>query len=87
MLGDDDALMWNYFQTTLELIDQFDSPDLFYTSALLYAYPQVLPEFPQGLLHRWGNAEFLEGKTDPYILDKKEVFEVVKKSLTFKSNV
>lgn len=84
MLGDDDGLMKGYFRTALNLIDQFDSPDLFYTSALLYAYPLVLPEFPKGLLHRWGNAEFLEGKTAPFILDKNEVTETVRKSLDFK---
>ena len=84
MLGDDDGLMHGYFSTALNLINQFDSPDFLYTSAFLYAYPNVLQDFPKGLLHKWGNAEFLEGKTDPFILEKNIAIETVKRSLNFK---
>lgn len=84
MLGDDDALMQGYFRTVINLLRDFDSPDLVYSSALLYAYPNVFPEFPQGLLHKWGNAEFLEGKTAPFLLDKAQAVDTVKRSLQFK---
>jgi glycosyltransferase involved in cell wall biosynthesis len=83
MLGDDDALMKGYFREVLKLLNQFDSPDLLYTSAFLYAYPGVFSDFPLGLVHQWGNAEFLEGKKEPYILDKSYVVEMVKRSLNF----
>lgn len=84
MLGDDDGLMQGYFKKVLNLINEFDAPDLFYTSAYLFAYPHVLSDFPQGLLNKWGNAEFLEGKTKPYILDQNKVLGTVKKSMQFK---
>ncbi|MBN9378565.1 MAG: glycosyltransferase [Chlamydiales bacterium] len=84
MLGDDDALMQGYFRTLLNLLKDFDSPDLVYSSALLYAYPGVVPGFPQGLLHKWGNAEFLEGKTRPFLLDKAQAVDTVQRSLQFK---
>lgn len=84
MLGDDDALMKNYFLEVTNLLNQFDDPDFLYSSALLYAYPSVIPEHPDGMLHRWGNAQFLEEKKDPYILDKMDAYRIVKKSMGFK---
>ena len=43
MLGDDDALLSGYFTRTRRLIADFDHPQLIYHSALLYAYPGVIP--------------------------------------------
>ncbi len=50
MLGDDDALMPHYFTKMAQVIAQYHSPDWIYTEAYEYAYPEVLPEHPEGLL-------------------------------------
>ena len=50
MLGDDDGLMRGHLSTMARLIEQFDTPDLIYTAAYIYAYPGVLPDHPEGYL-------------------------------------
>lgn len=84
MLGDDDCLMQGYFRITSNLIKEYHSPDLLYSSALLYCYPKVLQDEPQGYILKWGNASFLEGKKSPYILSKDEALSSVKQAMDFK---
>ena len=48
MLGDDDALLSNYFATIRRLVATFSQPDVIYHSAMLYAFPSVLPDAPEG---------------------------------------
>src|SRR6185436_12678649 len=43
MLGDDDGLLRDYFQSARRLIETFSYPELILTDALLYAYPGVVP--------------------------------------------
>jgi glycosyltransferase involved in cell wall biosynthesis len=50
MLGDDDALMPGYFEKLLAVIHEYNEPDWIYTEAYEYAYPNVLPAHPEGLL-------------------------------------
>jgi len=85
MLGDDDCLAKGYFRTTLKLLQQHNHPDMIYTGALLFLYPGVLSEIPQGHLHRWGNAAFLEGKKEPFLLDKSKSLLAVKAVMSFKN--
>ena len=47
MLGDDDCLMKGYFTAVHHLIQKNDHPDFIYNSAFLYAYPKVMPSFPE----------------------------------------
>ena len=49
MLGDDDALLSTYFSRTRRLIAEFDQPQVIYHNALVYAYPGVVPDEPDGL--------------------------------------
>lgn len=84
MMGDDDCLLQGYFNQTSDLIKTYQFPDLLYCSAYLYAYPNVFPEHPQGFLQKWGNALFLEGKDQPFLLKKEEAFNAVKAAMNFK---
>jgi len=84
MLGDDDCLMQGYFTTIHRLIEDFPSPDFIYTSAYLFAYPGVLPEFPKGFLQPYGYASFFRPSDDAYWLDRESAREVVDKSLNFR---
>lgn len=62
MLGDDDALLANYFARTRQLIGEFDHPEVIYHNALCYAYPGVVPEEPDGFLRSEGYAPFLKAR-------------------------
>lgn len=84
MLGDDDCLLSDFFKNSLNYITKFDKPDLIYSSALLYAYPHVFPDHPEGYTNIWGNACFLEGRKEPFIIDKQEAIRLVKETLNFK---
>ncbi len=84
MLGDDDALMKNYFSTMVDLLSKFPNPDFIYTGTFLYAYPNVLPWRPKGLLQKFGNASFLKDKKEPFWLTKNECQHLVKQTFNFK---
>jgi glycosyltransferase involved in cell wall biosynthesis len=87
MLGDDDALLQRYFTTMLDLIARFDQPDLIYTSALIYAYPGVLPENPDGYLHRHPGARFLQLEGAPFLLEKSQRIELVQEFMNFRMRI
>lgn len=86
MLGDDDAIVQGYFEEQLKYIVNFDYPDLIYTKAYQYVYPNVFPGKPDGYVIEWGNAIFLEGKTDPFLIEKNEARKLAKDALKFKAN-
>jgi glycosyltransferase involved in cell wall biosynthesis len=83
MLGDDDCLMKGYFSTINELIEKFPNPELIYSNAFQYAYPNTLPDCPHGRLLIWNNAIFLSGQSSPFWLTKKESSECVQKTFNF----
>lgn len=83
MLGDDDSLLKDYFTNCLALIQQYDSPDMLYVNALLYAYPNVLPNAPNGHLARLTPASFMIGKDAPFILNKTEALRCVNHVMNF----
>ena len=84
MLGDDDGLLGGYFRHALELFERFGVPDLVYSSGYLYAYPGVLPDFPDGMLHHYRNATFLQRGEDPFWFGHSEALRLVNDSLNFK---
>ncbi len=84
MLGDDDCLLQGYFTTIDRLIEEFSSPDFIYTSAYLYAYPGVLPEYPKGFLQPYGYASFFRPSDNAYWLDRDTAREVVNQSMNFR---
>jgi glycosyltransferase involved in cell wall biosynthesis len=84
MLGDDDCLMKGYFKTIHGLLETYTAPDFIYTSALLYAYPGVMPGFPDGFLNPYGRADFLKAAKEPFWLDKGQAVQYVNQSMNFK---
>lgn len=66
MLGDDDCLLKGYFKRMLQLLKDYPDPDFVYTSALIYAYPGVLPNHPEGFLQAFGNALFIHNKMESF---------------------
>lgn len=84
MLGDDDALVPGYFSTLLPKLREFDEPDVVYTGAYLYAYPNVMPGFPRGFLQPYGYASFLVGADAPFLLPRAEATRVVDEFCNFR---
>ncbi len=83
MLGDDDCLLKGYFKTCMSLLQQHNFPEMIYTSALNYVYPNVMPGNPQGHLMQWGYAPFLIEKRPPFILNKEEALRLAREILNF----
>ena len=84
MLGDDDCLMEGYFSTLRKIIEEYDSPDLIYTSAFLYAYPGVLPGCPEGFLRTYTQGRIFKSAQEPFWLEKAEAKSLAESSLNFK---
>jgi len=84
MLGDDDALLPGYVANLERLVEQFDGPDVIYTSALLLTLPGVDPAHPDGLLKPYGYAGFFAGATEPFILDPAVAREHVRAAMDFR---
>lgn len=84
MLGDDDCLMKGYFSTIRHLADTYKNPDFIYTKAFLYAYPDVIPETPNGFLKLYDWAPFYDSSDKPLLLDKKQALALVHNSMRFK---
>lgn len=84
MLGDDDGLMKGYFSRARDLIAKFAQPDLIYSSGYLYAYPGVLPKYPNGILHHYRNATFLQSENEPFLFPREKALQLVRDSLNFK---
>lgn len=84
MLGDDDGLMKGYFSTLRDIIEKFNVPDLIYTSAFLYAYPGVIPGFPDGFLRSYRSKKIYRSADKPFWLGKTVSEMLAKQSLNFK---
>lgn len=84
MLGDDDCLMQGYFSTLSKVIEEHDAPDLIYTSAYLYAYPGVMPDFPEGFLRSYSNAKIFRSAKESFWLERSESVELARYSADFR---
>jgi glycosyltransferase involved in cell wall biosynthesis len=84
MLGDDDALLPGYLSRMRALIERFSNPDAIYTGALLYAYPGVLPEVPEGYLQPNLHAPFFVGRDEPFMLARAEARALVQGAMDFR---
>jgi hypothetical protein len=84
MLGDDDALLPGYFSAMRRHLERFAEPDAIYTSAMLYAYPGVVPGEPDGYLQPYGYATFLKGATQPFALDPAVAHRLVRQAMDFR---
>jgi len=84
MLGDDDCLVQGYFRFVSGLVRKYRSPDCVYHKALVYAYPGVLPEFPDGYLRENACAAFFDGADSPFFLDPTIARALVADSMNFR---
>jgi glycosyltransferase involved in cell wall biosynthesis len=84
MLGDDDALLPGYFKTIRRLASDFSKPDLIYHSALLYAYPSVLPDAPEGYLKPYGYAPFFAEARQAFRLNRDVARAMVVAAMNFR---
>jgi len=85
MLGDDDGLMPGYIRRLRELVERFEEPDVVYSGAYIYAYPDVMPDDPQGYLQPYGYASFLRGRSEPFVLDPRVRRRLVKHAMHFRA--
>ena len=85
MLGDDDCLLPGYLRQIRQLAEKNGQPDLIYSAGYIYAYPGVVPGYPNGYLHRTGCAEFFAEQHQPFLLDRATARRMVDCSLRFQA--
>lgn len=84
MLGDDDALMDNYFEQCINIIENFNYPDMLNYAAYIYTQPNVIPQYPGGLLESTlKHYDYIKDLKKPEILSLKTREDLVQKSLKF----
>ena len=81
MLGNDDALLPGYFSGLRDTIDRFEQPDAVYTAALLYAYPGVLPNVPEGYLETQHAAPFFAGAHEPFMVASEKARDLARQAM------
>ena len=84
MLGDDDALLSSYFTKTRALIAEFGEPQVVYHNALVYAYPGVVPDAPNGFLRSEGYADFLRDADAPFVLEPARAAALARAAMHFR---
>lgn len=84
MLGDDDALLPGYVSRLRATVERFEDPDVVYGAAYLFAYPDVMPDFPDGYLMRYGHAQFLRKHAEPYVLTLDTQRDMVRHAMQFR---
>ena len=84
MLGDDDALLPGYFARIRATIEGFERPDAVYTGALLYAYPGVLPDVPEGYLKPQLTASFFADAREPFLLARDQAHDFARAAANFR---
>ena len=85
MLGNDDALLPGYFSALSETIERLSDPDAIYTAALLYAYPGVLPNVPEGYLEVQQYAPFFAGADEPFLLPPAAARELARDAMAMRA--
>lgn len=85
MLGDDDCLMPGYFTQMVQMLHEFENPDLIFTDANLFTYPGVIKEHPQGYF-RDRYIDYFQ-KQHPFILSRDDGDQIVKRSLAILQSV
>lgn len=84
MLGDDDALLGGYLRRMDRTILEFQEPDVIYTKSLLFTYPGVDPDHPDGFLMDHGCAEFFSGASRPFVLGREQALNAVRGTMSFR---
>jgi hypothetical protein len=83
MLGDDDGLLPGYFSHARQLILKHQQPEVLYTCALVYAYPGVLPDAPNGFVRSYEERSIFQDRKAPFMLLKEDASTFVDASLNF----
>lgn len=84
MLGDDDGLLHGCLSKLNSSISSFNYPDAIYSSAALFAYPNVLKDAPDGFLRLYTERPLFKNKNEPYILNRESAKSYVRYSLNFR---
>lgn len=86
MIGDDDALLPNYFTRCLEVIEQFENPDFLIYAGFIWGHANVLDKVPSGFLYDTKkNTHFLNNINKPEIFSLRHREYLAKLSLLVKS--
>lgn len=85
MLGDDDALLPGYLSRMRMLIERFDRPDAVYAGAYLFAYPDVLPDAPEGYLVPNLHAPFFDDRGDARLLETVQTRGLARAAANFRA--
>ncbi len=83
MLGDDDGLLPGYFRSLRKIVEAHNRPDLVYHSALLFAYPGVLPNRSDGFLQDYTGTGFVRRAPSPYRLPPSKARDLVRRAMRF----
>jgi glycosyltransferase involved in cell wall biosynthesis len=84
MLGDDDGLTPGYIAHARKLIAQFEQPDLVHTGALLFTYPGVDRNHPDGSLSPFVNAALFADATAPFAVTRERALAAVRSVMSFR---
>jgi len=81
MLGDDDALMPDYLSTVSTLVEEYEQPDLIFTDAYIFTYPQAILERPESRLR--SNCHQFFKRQDIFLLDRTAALFLVRQWMAF----
>ena len=84
MMGDDDALLPGYLTHMRDLVDRFEQPDMVYVGSLLFTYPNVDPNHPDGFLAPNSYAEFFGNSSEPFVVSHEQAVTMVRRSMDFR---
>lgn len=84
LIGDDDGLAPGFFGHINALVEQFDEPDLIFSSLLQFIHPGVNPVRSAGYVADLPMADFLEGRSAPFVLEARLARKAVDDSLALR---
>ena len=84
MMGDDDALLPGYIKQMCSLVERFEQPDIIYAGSLLFTYPNVDPNHPNGFLAPNSYAEFFDHTHEPFVVSHESASTAVRRSMDFR---
>ena len=81
LIGDDDGILPGGLKKVRQLIDQYQSPDLIYSSIIQFFHPGVAPWNMNGYVMHVKNGSFFKNASIPFFLNKKNRILSVKDSI------
>lgn len=85
MLGDDDALLPDFFEKCKKYLEEYQYPELLNFGAYHYLQANVSPQYPDGYILSTSKSfyPYMTDYTDSYLLDVETRKSMVQKSLNF----